>query len=678
MITVLLFLVFIAGITYQHYLRPSTRFAKPLNRFRVPIALICLMLVPFLFSLVLPSDGRSLSDREYLSYLEENAPLEDILETYEVLMQKDPNDLETRFEFIEHATSSATYDREGLATRTYSTNDTVNQQTRAFLQAYFFYGDSVKANPVKNAEYSNYILGIEKENQGSYLLAKLYYLQEMQNHPDNYRVRKKVLDFSRKHYYEDYLKYLQEEAFIQILPFHDQRFIYFRSGQWVNYLLVITRDSFDNIQFLAFIAALIISILWLLFLRSLDIFRMEKWRDILIVFALGTALAHACLFGYDFTHYMLGIQMSGNPLNDFVYCVIGIGVSEETVKLIPWVLFLLLTKKAKEPFDYLLYASVSALGFAFAENFSYLEDPFNITGRSIVSTVAHMFFSSLVAYGFILGRYKAKTRLLKIAYPLLGFVLACLAHGFYDFWIISPSVKAFAFITIVFFIVSLHLWFSFLNNAINNSPYYRVRSFNPIIQLDLLSVGIVSIFVIEFFFMSYEYGTSNAISNNLQSGWRVPVFLTYTIVLFSEFKIVPGRWRKFRFNFGRAFSVFTNQNRDSDMEYSTYEGLFLRLFVEKSNRFVGSKFPISGRCVGLITVSGSEDWSLFQIDTEFSFAGYRNDYVIIRTKSTKDQLTSDKVEILMLFLPVGTPVDGTPLHTQNLRFTGKAFSRPLQ
>ncbi len=680
MITLFLFLVFLGGLTFQHWMRPQLKGTSTLRQFRVPIIVTALLFVPIVLFNTSPSDGQKMSREEHIAFLEKYGGENEVIEAYERFMKSNERDLELRFRFVKHVSTTVFFDKESLRNYTFSTNKFVQQQSIAYAEAYLFPYDSIAAKPIKGAPYSNFILAVEQTRKGNPLLAKLYYYQELDVQPQNKTVLHALLELSRRYFPEDYTKFLTQKRFIQTLSLPEQRYIHFQRGAWWSYFKVINEMTFGDIQLLAFVAALAIAIMWMLFLRSLDVFNKEKWRDILIVFILGALYTHLCLIGYDFAHYSLNFTINGTALNDFFYCSFVIGLSEELVKLLPWFLFLWLSKKAKEPYDYLLYASVAALGFAFVENFSYLENPGNITTRSIMSTVAHMFFSSIVAYGVILGRYKAKTTYLKIGFPIAGFLLACLAHGFYDFWLISPAVEAFSTFTIVFFVLSVHVWFLFLNNAINNSPFYVARAFNPTIQLDMLAIGIVSILALEYVIMNEVYGTEHANNAMRYRGWMVPVFLSYVIVLFSEFKVVKGKWKRFRINIPRAFQFFANRGKFSEeqtISSENYDGLELRLFVQKSNRYVADKFPVSGVCSGNITVSGADNWVLFRVTTEFSYAGFKSDYMILRPKESGASLTTDKVEILLLFVPVGTPLDGQHLETTQLRFTGRAFARTV-
>lgn len=137
--------------------------------------------------------------------------------------------------------------------------------------------------------------------------------------------------------------------------------------------------------------------------------------------------------------------------------------------------------------------------------------------------------------------------------------------------------------------------------------------------------------------------------------------------------------KKYRFNPKQAFGVFhefLGRSKNRSTQQISYNGLELRLFVPKSNRLVADKFPVRGVCRSSISVSGVDNWTLFEINSEFSYAGHKNNQVIIRPKNAGDSLKTDKVEIILLFIPIGSSLSGN-LDTKQLHFTGKAFARPI-
>ena len=324
---------------------------------------------------------------------------------------------------------------------------------------------------------------------------------------------------------------------------------YFTHGHIGLYFSNIITDRFGSVGWLTLLASLLVSGVWVVFIRSMDVFNREKWGPVILVFITGALFTHLCLPLYDTAQLVYGLQLNGEAGNDFLYSTLVIGGSEELVKLLPWLLFALLSKRMREPFDYLLYASVSALGFAFAENLMYLEDTGNIVGRTIMSSVGHMFDASIIAYAFILSRYRYKQRWAKWLLPIAGFVVAALAHGFYDFWLISEAVEAYAFVTTIFFIVSLHVWFFFKNNALNNSDYFTShRVYNAGFQQDLLTFALLGMLMVEYTFVSLEYGADDGNQIIVHSSYMVFLFLVYV-----------GAWVKIR----SVFPAFTSKESPS-------------------------------------------------------------------------------------------------------------------
>lgn len=681
MITLFFFVIFVLRLVYLDFFKSSGKPKSSRISFVVPIGLIAIILAPILYVNFSHKPGRPLSNAEILAEALDNPYDTDLKEAFALVMLKEPTNIPLRFSFIEETSRRSLVDEgeEGLKTYLFSEDSVTQRQSLAYVYARYFTEDTSLVQPLKNGPYTNFIEGTRFAHLGETEKAYHAYRKSILTEEPSNMMQREFFLFTlfNAELLENRLN--NDKPVIHKLNLSVQRFIYYRSGQLIPYLGTIAKATFQKPSFIAFFAALIISICWLVFIRSLDIFRQERWLDIIIVFLLGGFFTHFCWIGYDYAEFSWGFGISGSFLNDFLYCVGVIGVGEELVKLIPWIAFIFLARKAKEPYDYILYASVSALGFAFVENFKYLEEPGNISARAIMSTVMHMFAASMVAYGFILGRYRAKSREWKILYPVFGFIAASFAHGFYDFWIISPAAKSFSYITVLFFVATTAVWFKMINNAMNNSPYYVARNFNPVYQLHIISIGLVVVMALEYLILYAEYGTNTANSLLAAGGWMVPVFLNFVSLLLLEFEVAKGRWRKFEdLIFGWLPSISrASVATDESLDNSEFEGLEVRLFVPKSNRYVGSKFPIRARCVGLVTVSGSNNWCLFQITSSFHYPGFRNDYVIIRTKEPYARLDQDKVEILMLFVPSAIRLNGEPIQTTELRFTGKAFSRPV-
>jgi len=214
------------------------------------------------------------------------------------------------------------------------------------------------------------------------------------------------------------------------------------------------------------------------------------------------------LIPYDLSTYWFQFDLKERWVPDLVYCVFGIGLFEETAKMIPFLLVLWLTREINESIDYIIYASVSALGFAFAENLVY----FNESGlaimetRSLMSVLLHMVDSALVAYGLFLARYRSRGN--PVFYFLLFFFLACLLHGLFDFWILSEAVpKAGALLSFAIAIGAIALYRWMIVNALNQSEYFRTAAVSQLGTMGrYLAIGFVGVIMFQYYVLAALFG----------------------------------------------------------------------------------------------------------------------------------------------------------------------------
>ncbi len=489
---------------------------------------------------------------------------------------------------------------------------------------------------------------------------------------------------------EDSLSSLMEDrSKSKYLPYYLQNNYHFLHGNWGLYFANEIDNRLFNVGFFTLFAAFSVSFIWILFLRAMDMYNREKWRDILIVFLLGSVFTFFCLPIYDYAQLVAGWHINGDAINDFFYCTVVIGGSEELVKMLPWLIFGFFSRKLREPFDYILYASVAALGFAFVENLMYLENYHNIVVRSIMSTVGHMFDAAIIAYAFIIARFRMKKGSpWKWLVILLGFALAMLAHGFYDYWLISPSAQGYQLVTVLFFIASLSVWFYFKNNAMNHSPYFvGNQKFRVGYQQDLMTFSMIGVLMLEYILMSLEIGAENAQSIFIGSSVYVGAFVLFISSELDNFSLEKGVWKKLsfahKFKFKRLRSLFdfvshggyeTNQ---AVPEEANLIGTELRLFAPKTNLYVGNKLPVSGVCIQKIEVGGNPNWYVFKLNTPIAYSTYVSDRIIIKNKDLKDSLLDDKIEIYFMFVPNESVFRQHIISVEDLRYVGRVYSRPV-
>jgi RsiW-degrading membrane proteinase PrsW (M82 family) len=325
-------------------------------------------------------------------------------------------------------------------------------------------------------------------------------------------------------------------AFIIIIPI---LIINFTSIEELHHL---TKNILEeNKLFYAVGISFIISLVWLLYILKLDIFNKEKKRHIILIFILSIFFTSLTDFPYYFIHW-LGFKDTIHPFGSFIYSVFGIGFIEESIKLIPLLLMLKFTKAIDEPYDYILYASVSALGFAFIENAMYLNNYglYIINGRALYATVAHMTFSSILAYGLFLNKFKL-TKLNPTMVFIFFYLLAIFSHGFYDFWLINKYVAKFSGVTTLFLLLLIHVWFSIKNNTINTSNYYTNKK---IINNDSLKIylifGLLSIFMLSYVYVAFESNSDEANNFFMESAFVYAYIIFYLVATLTKYNLVKG------------------------------------------------------------------------------------------------------------------------------------------
>ncbi|MGZ4079153.1 MAG: PrsW family intramembrane metalloprotease, partial [Bacteroidia bacterium] len=391
---------------------------------------------------------------------------------------------------------------------------------------YYYYNDSVKELASFKSEIANC-----NDRRGAY-----YNLSRIYDHEKQYD---KIVPFV----YDDYVK--------QFIPYGFRQRAHLEKHDIYNYFRDLFRQVFANTNIIGFFGALFILLIWIMYLIRVNVYQKGKYHYIFLTVLLSASFIFPVALLYDTYKYLLGFDLNGNVINDSLYCVFGIGVIEELVKFIPFLIILKFTKVIKEPIDYIMYASLSALGFAFVENFRYFEDgSINIIhSRALTASIAHMIFSSVVAYGFIIAKFRKKKNVFLTV--LLFFFIAAFGHGFYDFWLLNKEVSDFSLFTFICLLTGILVYASFINNALNIS---RTSSDN--INLNTgklasdLAASLIGVFLFEFICLVIIYGPTignrEFISSTISSGYLI-LFIS---VRLSNLDIIPGEWSPIDFFVG--------------------------------------------------------------------------------------------------------------------------------
>ncbi len=456
---------------------------------------------------------------------------------------------------------------------------------------------------------------------------------------------------------------LKNKEALKYIPSRVEQSIYFNNFQLVDYSKHIIKKVFSDFNIWGFLAAFLIMGSWIMYLRKIDIFDVEKWRNIIFAVSLGMFFCFLTFPLTDFNKLVLGFKLNGNLINDFFYCVFGIGAIEEFVKIIPLLIILRFSKIINEPFDYILYASLSALGFAFIENIIYFSEHNLqiIHGRALTAVVSHMFDSSIIAYGLILNKYKRhRNQYLNF---IVFFLLASLAHGFYDFWLINKSASTFSSLTFIFLLASMFMWNSFKNNALNQSAFYdKDISINGEKIQDYLLYSLAGVLLFEYVALAFKFSPSVAndgLFSSISSGTYLLIFLVGNL---SKFTLNKGEWAPINY-----------WGKEEKVNYDQIVGTEVKL-----NRFTNNDYTIdylsnSGKIVKRVTVSKEPDWYFVKLDNAIQINAFYGDTVLIRTKEKEQQIeVGKKLFIAFYIIPLEVNLENENFQRTEFKFCGWA------
>lgn len=517
---------------------------------------------------------------------------------------------------------------------------------------------------VKNEKlkYLNNSLGNAYEKLNDNKLAEYHYRKEIKNKGNLDGAYSNLFELLTKQKRWKELKHcLTNSELKSYIPSNVKREFYFHNGYVFSYIGIVVLGVFSGFNFWGFFAASLIMGTWVVYLRKLDLFEVELWQHIFIALGLGVLFCFLVFPLSDINNFIFGFDLNGEILNDFLYCVFGIGMIEELVKIIPLLLLIRFTNAVNEPFDYIKFASLSALGFAFVENIIYFdEDSLNIIhGRALTSVISHMFDSSIIGYGMFLNKYKFKQN------PILIFILflliASISHGFYDFWLINEKVQFLSIITVFYTLLSAGMWNTIKNNTLNQSQFFdKNKLLDDDYLQDYLLYTLSGILLFEYIALGINYSHSaanNGLYNSIYSGTYLIIYFSTSI---SKFNLVKDEWV--------AVKIFGNIEKYVYAHLLNFEYNFKLYWGSNLN---ANFFPNTGKITRKITISKEEDWFIVKLDCPQSNPDYLSDLILVRTKDKEEQIDHKTSNLLSFFLiPTDFDFERTDVIQDEFKFCG--------
>jgi len=328
------------------------------------------------------------------------------------------------------------------------------------------------------------------------------------------------------------------------LNLKNKRQFYYLTGNFFSYCTTILRSHRQYIILEGIIGALLITVIWFTFFQRLAVVKPVKTKYLLQVLILSVVISQFTYLLHDFAEMTLQLRFEGSPAEKFFYCVAVIGLMEETIKTIPFLLIFFFTKERVEPVELIIYAAVAALGFAFVENLAYFDNSglSRITGRAMTATMMHIILSAIAVYGLVLYRFKKSFRI----WILVFFLSACFLHGSYDFCLLVTRQMngPFFIVWVCLFILSQIIFSGIIRKTLANSKSFHTGNAAERLRKNgqLLLHNLSYVLLIQYIIISVKYGVVFA-DNHLDSGMITTYVCIFVLsICLTRYKIKQGDW----------------------------------------------------------------------------------------------------------------------------------------
>jgi RsiW-degrading membrane proteinase PrsW (M82 family) len=230
------------------------------------------------------------------------------------------------------------------------------------------------------------------------------------------------------------------------------------------------------------------AVIYLLFIRAIDLYEREPLRYVIPVFVWGFAVATTVSLIFNTLFQLTLTSVTSVKTASFFTAVVEAPVVEECTKGLALVLIFFVAYLARRRsglvefsgvMDGIVYGSAVGFGFAIAEDLiyglRYGAETFIV--RRIFGGFAHASFTSLTGIGMGLIPW-VQSRALKVVLPLLGLLGAILMHATFNFTatVFGPVGYFVLFCVILLYIVIIIVWLAIERRAIRGELRDEVKA----------------------------------------------------------------------------------------------------------------------------------------------------------------------------------------------------------
>ena len=230
------------------------------------------------------------------------------------------------------------------------------------------------------------------------------------------------------------------------------------------------------------------AVIYLLFIRAIDLYEREPLRYVIPVFIWGFAVATTVSLIFNTLFKLTLSSVTSTRTASFFTAVVEAPVVEECSKGAALLLIFIIAYLARRRsglvefsgvMDGIVYGSAVGFGFAIAEDLLYgLQfGPETFIVRRIFGGFAHASFTSLTGIGIGLIPW-VHNRALKVILPMLGLSGAILLHAAFNFTatVFGPVGYLVLFCVILVYIVIIFVWLTIERHAIRDELGDEIRA----------------------------------------------------------------------------------------------------------------------------------------------------------------------------------------------------------
>lgn len=306
--------------------------------------------------------------------------------------------------------------------------------------------------------------------------AEAYFRKEIAHHPQSAFARAKLvgLFLAREDGGPALKELLRDPANGRTLDSHTRMRAALAAGDVGELVIALHLNRYAEVTFSLLSVTLFAGLIWFVVLSKLGGVRRPTEARLWLCFAgvlLGMLSAKATLIAVVLQEHLFGLKENGEFVNDLVFFVSGVGLREETLKLlfiVPLVPFVL---RRKSEAEMLAVSACVGLGFAIEENIGYFLGGAGFFGRLITANFLHLALTGALGLAFFRFCRWPRTRWEEF---LGTFVAAVVLHGIYDALLTLPELRHLDMLALVLFVVIAYRFLQLVKEA--REPGYQVIS----------------------------------------------------------------------------------------------------------------------------------------------------------------------------------------------------------